>query len=134
MTRLVRAGNPGPMTLDGTNTWLVGSARVLVVDPGPDDEDHLRAVLAEVARDGGLLGGVLLTHRHHDHAEALGSPLLREAVAVAGAAVLAVDPALGEPPEPRRSPRPRTSRSAPSRCPGTPTTRSAWCSRGAARC
>ena len=79
MTRLVRAGNPGPMTLDGTNTWLVGSARVLVVDPGPDDDDHLRAVLAEVARDGGVLGGVLLTHRHHDHAEALGSPLLREA-------------------------------------------------------
>ncbi len=100
MTRLVRAPNPGPMTLEGTNTWLVGAARVLVVDPGPADDDHLAAVLAEAGRDGGVLGGVLLTHRHHDHAEALASPRLRAALAAAGAPVLAVDPGLGLPPTP----------------------------------
>jgi len=95
MTRLVRADNPGPMTLDGTNTWLVGRRRVLVVDPGPADPAHLATVLAEVGRDGGRLGGVLLTHRHRDHADALDLPVLREALAAAGARVLAVDPALG---------------------------------------
>ena len=100
MTRLVRADNPGPMTLEGTNTWLLGRRRVLVVDPGPARPDHLAAVLAEVARDGGVLGGVLLTHRHHDHAEALDLPMLRAVLASAGAAVLALDPSLGAPPQP----------------------------------
>lgn len=93
--RLVRAPNPGPMTLEGTNTWLVGTGRVLVVDPGPADEGHVTAVLAEVARDGGRLGGVLLTHRHPDHADALATRALRDALARAGAPVLALDPALG---------------------------------------
>ena len=100
MTRLVRAPNPGPMTLEGTNTWLVGRRRVLVVDPGPAEPAHLAAVLAEVARDGGVLGGVLLTHRHGDHTEALGLPRLRDALVAAGAVVLAVDPTLGCPPGP----------------------------------
>ena len=100
MTRLVLAPNPGPMTLEGTNTWLVGRRRVLVVDPGPAEPAHLAAVLAEVARDGGVLGGVLLTHRHGDHTEALGLPPLRDALVAVGAVVLAVDPALGSPPGP----------------------------------
>ncbi|WP_336921438.1 MBL fold metallo-hydrolase [Aquipuribacter sp. SD81] len=92
--RLVRADNPGPMTLEGTNTWLVGRRRVLVVDPGPADDAHLRAVLDAV---GPALAGVLLTHRHPDHSEALGAPLLRAALARAGAPVLAADPSLGDP-------------------------------------
>ena len=44
------APNPSPMTLDGTNTWVIaepGSPSVVVVDPGPEDEGHLRRVLAE---------------------------------------------------------------------------------------
>ncbi|OIV37848.1 MBL fold metallo-hydrolase [Mangrovactinospora gilvigrisea] len=69
----VLAPNPGPMTLDGTNTWVLaepGAARVLVVDPGPADEAHLHRVL-ETATDGGrrTVAGILLTHRHHDHTE-----------------------------------------------------------------
>ncbi len=99
MTRLVRAPNPGPMTLEGTNTWLVGRRTVLVVDPGPADDAHLEAVLAEVGRDSGRLGGVLLTHRHADHAAALDHPVLQRAVAEAGAPVMALDPRLGQPPE-----------------------------------
>ncbi|MGC5168417.1 MBL fold metallo-hydrolase [Luteimicrobium sp. DT211] len=68
---LVRADNPGPMTLDGTNTWVLrapGAAGCLVVDPGPDDAAHLARV-ADVARgDGsGRVAAVVVTHRHADH-------------------------------------------------------------------
>jgi glyoxylase-like metal-dependent hydrolase (beta-lactamase superfamily II) len=69
----VRAPNPSPLTLDGTNTYVVGG---WVVDPGPADERHLTAVRA-AARDG--IEGVLLTHGHADHAEGaelLGAPVV----------------------------------------------------------
>lgn len=62
---LVRAPNPGPMTLDGTNTWVLRaprSAGAVVVDPGPADDGHLRAVA-----DRGPVAAVLVTHGHHDH-------------------------------------------------------------------
>ena len=87
--RLVRAPNPGPMTLDGTNTWLVGepgAGPVLVVDPGPLDTRHLDAIVA--AAPAGI-SAVLLTHRHLDHAESAA-----ELAARAGCGVRAVDPAL----------------------------------------
>ncbi|HLS39334.1 MAG TPA: MBL fold metallo-hydrolase [Ornithinicoccus sp.] len=64
--------NPGPMTLDGTNTWLLrepGADEVVVVDPGPLDEGHLRAVLDKVAAEGGRVALTLLTHHHWDHAQ-----------------------------------------------------------------
>jgi glyoxylase-like metal-dependent hydrolase (beta-lactamase superfamily II) len=64
----VLAPNPGPMTLDGTNTWVLrepGARRSVVVDPGPLHSGHLAAV-AEVA---GQVGAVLLTHGHADHSE-----------------------------------------------------------------
>lgn len=57
----VRADNPSPLTLDGTNTYVVGG---WVVDPGPDDEAHLRAVLDAA---GGAIEGIVLTHMHLDH-------------------------------------------------------------------
>jgi glyoxylase-like metal-dependent hydrolase (beta-lactamase superfamily II) len=66
---LVRAPNPGPMTLDGTNTWVLrapGAAEAVVIDPGPLDEGHLRAVAAH-----GPVGAVLTTHGHPDHVEGL---------------------------------------------------------------
>jgi glyoxylase-like metal-dependent hydrolase (beta-lactamase superfamily II) len=67
---LVRADNPGPFTLSGSNTWVVGRDPAYVVDPGPALPVHVEAVAAEVARRGGL-GGIALTHRHRDHADAL---------------------------------------------------------------
>jgi glyoxylase-like metal-dependent hydrolase (beta-lactamase superfamily II) len=72
------APNPGPMTLSGTNTYVVGAGPAYVVDPGPADERHAGAVAAAGAERGGI-GGVLLTHSHADHAggaELLEAPLL----------------------------------------------------------
>jgi glyoxylase-like metal-dependent hydrolase (beta-lactamase superfamily II) len=72
------APNPGPMTLAGTNTWIVGRDPALVIDPGPADDGHLEAIEAAAAPLGGV-GGALLTHSHRDHSEAvdaLGAELL----------------------------------------------------------
>lgn len=81
---LVRADNPGPMTLDGTNTYVLRvDGGVVVVDPGPLDEAHLRRVA-----DGGDVLLTLLTHGHPDHAE--GARRFHE---LTGAPVLAREPA-----------------------------------------
>ncbi len=72
------APNPGPMTLEGTNTYLVGSGPAYVIDPGPAHEAHIEAVRAAGQARGGI-EGVLLTHSHADHSagvEMLGAPLL----------------------------------------------------------
>lgn len=85
-TRLL-APNPGPMTLDGTNTWILrepGFDGCVVVDPGPLDEGHLAGIAAL-----GPVELIVLTHGHHDHAE--GAQRLRE---LTGAAVTARDEAL----------------------------------------
>lgn len=68
----VLAPNAGPMTLDGTNTWVLrepASEQVVVVDPGPLDAEHLDAVRAQAMAQGGRIALILLTHRHADHAE-----------------------------------------------------------------
>lgn len=68
----VLAPNASPMTLDGTNTWIVAepdSELAVVIDPGPLDEGHLRAVVAEAERIGKRVALTLLTHGHPDHAE-----------------------------------------------------------------
>jgi len=62
------APNAGLMTGPGTNTYLVGGDRLVVVDPGPDDPGHLAAILAEAARRGGTVTTIALTHTHPDHA------------------------------------------------------------------
>lgn len=67
--------NPSPMTLEGTNTWVLaepGSSEVVVVDPGPLDEGHLRTVLDHVAGREARVALTLLTHHHADHAESAG--------------------------------------------------------------
>jgi glyoxylase-like metal-dependent hydrolase (beta-lactamase superfamily II) len=83
----VLAPNPSPMTLDGTNTWIVaepGSESVVVIDPGPLDEGHLDRVLTAVGDR--RVRAVLLTHGHSDHsagaarfAELSGSGVVRAA-------------------------------------------------------
>jgi glyoxylase-like metal-dependent hydrolase (beta-lactamase superfamily II) len=65
MERLT-APNPGPMTLDGTNTYVVGRDPSVVIDPGPDDPGHIEAI-KEVAAGRGGIGTVLLTHDDADH-------------------------------------------------------------------
>jgi glyoxylase-like metal-dependent hydrolase (beta-lactamase superfamily II) len=84
----VLAPNPGPMTLSGTNTWVLGDPTdgpVVVVDPGPEDDGHLDRVL-DVAR--GRVAVVLVTHRHLDHSAGAAAFARR-----AGCEVRAVDPA-----------------------------------------
>jgi glyoxylase-like metal-dependent hydrolase (beta-lactamase superfamily II) len=66
----IRAANPGPFTLSGTNSWIVGRDPAWLVDPGPALDDHLAALATEIDARGGL-GGIALTHDHFDHAEAV---------------------------------------------------------------
>ena len=66
--RVVKAPNRGPFTLDGTRTFLVGHEHVAVIDPGPDAEDHVRA-LSRVLESTGEIR-ILLTHGHPDHSGA----------------------------------------------------------------
>ena len=75
----VLAPNAGPMTLDGTNTWVLiepGSTEAVVIDPGPLDEGHLAAVLRAVDVRGARVVQTVLTHGHLDHAE--GAPRFAE--------------------------------------------------------
>jgi glyoxylase-like metal-dependent hydrolase (beta-lactamase superfamily II) len=65
---LILAPNPGPMTLEGTNTYVVGRDPAYVIDPGPADEGHIEAVRTAAEARGGI-GAVLLTHGHGDHAD-----------------------------------------------------------------
>jgi glyoxylase-like metal-dependent hydrolase (beta-lactamase superfamily II) len=83
--QLIRAPNAGPMTLDGTNTWVIADQDegALVVDPGPAIVDHIDAILACAPR----LVTIVLTHRHLDHAE--GAAMLAERT---GCSVRAADP------------------------------------------
>lgn len=75
----VRAPNPGPMTLDGTNSWVLATpgGRTVVVDPGPADEEHLAALAAYRP------SLILVTHGHPDHVDGL-----RPLVARTGATVV----------------------------------------------
>ena len=66
----LRADNPSPLTLDGSNTWVVGRDPCWVVDPGPRLPAHLDAIVLECETRGGC-AGVLVTHDHPDHVEAL---------------------------------------------------------------
>ena len=92
MIRLVRADNPGPMTLDGTNSYLLGVERPIVVDPGPVAPGHLAALAAY-----GTPRLILLTHHHLDHSAS--APVLAERWRCP---VRALDPALCIAAEPLR--------------------------------
>lgn len=68
LVRRVLAANPGPFTYHGTQTYLVGQGEVAVIDPGPDEPDHVEALLAAVA--GERVVAILCTHTHRDHSPA----------------------------------------------------------------
>ncbi len=81
--RRVLAPNPSPMTLHGTNSYLLGEGDVAVIDPGPSDPTHLAALLAALA-PGERVSHIFVTHAHLDH-----SPLARPLAEATGAPVLA---------------------------------------------
>ncbi len=84
LRRLV-ANNPGPFTLKGTVTYIIGENRVAIIDPGPDDEQHLNAVLDAIR--GETVTHILVTHTHRDH-----SPGVKRIKTATGATVLAEGP------------------------------------------
>jgi glyoxylase-like metal-dependent hydrolase (beta-lactamase superfamily II) len=80
----IRAANPGPFTLTGTNSWIVGRDPAWLVDPGPDLDDHIAALIAELDQRGGL-GGVATPGHAPDHL-----------AYITGTAALTGDAVLGE--------------------------------------
>ena len=86
----IRAANPGPFTLSGTNSWIVGREPAWLIDPGPPLIDHIAALCREIERRGGL-AGILLTHDHPDHSAGVEAVRLRFPDAVLAGARGAVD-------------------------------------------
>ncbi|WP_415184542.1 MBL fold metallo-hydrolase [Phaeovulum sp.] len=84
--RMVRAANPSAMTLSGTNTYIIGTGDVAVIDPGPTLPSHFKAILAALA-PGERVSHIFVTHAHLDH-----SPLARPLAEATGAQVLAFGP------------------------------------------
>jgi glyoxylase-like metal-dependent hydrolase (beta-lactamase superfamily II) len=80
--RRLTAGNPGPFTFTGTNTYIVGTGDVVVIDPGPEDEAHLQAL--QLALRGESVTHILVTHTHKDH-----SPLAKRLKQKTGALICA---------------------------------------------
>ena len=75
VVRLV-ANNPSHFTFKGTNTYIVGGgADIALIDPGPDDAEHLKAILAAIGRR--RLGHIFITHTHRDHVDGLRGPRCR---------------------------------------------------------
>ena len=80
LIRRVVANNPGPFTYFGTGTYIIGHGNVAVIDPGPDDDRHLDALLA--ATMGETITHIFVTHPHLDH-----SPLAKKLSAICGAQI-----------------------------------------------
>ncbi|MEO7208802.1 MAG: MBL fold metallo-hydrolase [Steroidobacteraceae bacterium] len=78
------AGNAGMMTGPGTNTYLLGEDEIAVLDPGPDEEPHLEAILEQA---GAPIRWIIVTHTHRDH-----SPLAKELARRTGATVIGLPP------------------------------------------
>ncbi|HRA95176.1 MAG TPA: MBL fold metallo-hydrolase [Aestuariivirga sp.] len=79
LLRRITCNNPGPFTFTGTNTFIVGHQSVAIIDPGPDDDAHLAAILNAVR--GETVSHILVTHTHMDH-----SSLAAKLAAATGAA------------------------------------------------
>ena len=63
--RRIVANNPSPFTFKGTNTYLIGTESLAVIDPGPDDPAHLASILA--AAGARPIAYIVITHTHRDH-------------------------------------------------------------------
>lgn len=89
LVRRVLAGNPGPFTHQGTQTYIVGKGEVAVIDPGPDDADHVQALIDALA--GERVVAIMCTHTHRDHSPA--AQILKAATGapIVGCAALALD-------------------------------------------
>lgn len=85
LVRRVLAANPGPFTYTGTQTYIVGHGTVAIIDPGPDEADHVAALLDAVA--GAHVAAIMCTHTHRDH-----SPAARPVAAATGAPVIGCPP------------------------------------------
>ena len=83
--RRIVANNPSDLTYKGTNTYLIGSEEVAVIDPGPDLPEHIQSILA--ATSGEKISHILISHTHKDHTASV--PALKQAT---GAAVMGFDP------------------------------------------
>ncbi|MEH7850184.1 MBL fold metallo-hydrolase [Rhizobium laguerreae] len=81
----VTAENPGPFTFFGTNSYIVGSSSVAVIDPGPEDEAHFQALMAALA--GRAVTHIVVSHTHRDH-----SPLAKRLQAATGAVTVGQGP------------------------------------------
>ncbi|MGZ2430448.1 MBL fold metallo-hydrolase [Rhizobium redzepovicii] len=81
----VTVNNPGPFTFFGTNSYIVGSSSVAVIDPGPEDEAHFQALMA--ALGGRAVTHIVVSHTHRDH-----SPLARRLQAATGAVTVGQGP------------------------------------------
>lgn len=91
-TTRVLAPNPSVFTGRGTNTYLVGGEHTLIcIDPGPDDDSHLDAILEAAAARGARIETIVLTHSHPDH-----RPLARRLAERTGATVHCFDPSAGD--------------------------------------
>ncbi len=89
LVRRVLAHNPGPFTYTGTGTYIVGQGTVAIVDPGPDDADHIAALLAAVA--GETVSHIVVTHTHRDHSPAAPAVKAATGAVIAGCAPLVLD-------------------------------------------
>lgn len=81
LVRRLISPNPGPFTFTGTCSYIIGTGRVVIVDPGPDNEDHLAALLAAVKDE--TVDAIAVTHTHRDH-----SPLARALKKATGARII----------------------------------------------
>ncbi len=77
--------NPSPFTFHGTNTYLLGTNSLAIIDPGPDDSQHLNALVKAI--DGRPVSHIVVTHTHVDH-----SPLSRRLQDIVGAPIVAEGP------------------------------------------
>jgi glyoxylase-like metal-dependent hydrolase (beta-lactamase superfamily II) len=87
--RRVLAGNPSPFTYTGTETYIVGTGEVAVIDPGPDLPEHVAAILRATA--GERIAAILCTHTHRDHSPASRPLAVATGAGIVGCAPLALD-------------------------------------------